>query len=56
MALDIAEGALLSLELQHPYPKTIDPRVQIARNFAPMPEQPVHRLLGTGLCQWRLCR
>ncbi|KAE8734326.1 9-cis-epoxycarotenoid dioxygenase NCED2 [Hibiscus syriacus] len=45
MALDMAENALLSLELQHPLPKTADPRVQIAGNFAPVPEQPVKRSL-----------
>ncbi|KAE8720007.1 9-cis-epoxycarotenoid dioxygenase NCED2 [Hibiscus syriacus] len=45
MALDMAESALLSRELQHPLPKTSDPRVQIAGNFSPVPEQPVQRSL-----------
>ncbi|KAL4386781.1 hypothetical protein GQ457_09G003890 [Hibiscus cannabinus] len=45
MALDMAENALLSRELQHPLPKTADPRVQIAGNFAPVPEQPVKNSL-----------
>lgn len=49
MALDLAENSLLSRELQHPLPKTADPRVQIAGNFAPVPEQPVkHSLPVTG--------
>ncbi|KAB1222596.1 9-cis-epoxycarotenoid dioxygenase NCED1, chloroplastic [Morella rubra] len=49
MALDMAEGALVSRELQHPLPKTADPKVQIAGNFAPVPEQPVrHALPVTG--------
>ncbi|XP_061338504.1 9-cis-epoxycarotenoid dioxygenase NCED2, chloroplastic-like [Gastrolobium bilobum] len=48
-ALDIFESALLSRELQQPLPKTMDPRVQIAGNFAPVPEQPVvHSLPVTG--------
>ncbi|KAL4303093.1 hypothetical protein GQ457_10G016020 [Hibiscus cannabinus] len=50
MALDMVENALLSHETHHPLPKTADPRVQIAGNFAPVPEQPVkHRLpvIGT---------
>ncbi|XP_027341180.1 9-cis-epoxycarotenoid dioxygenase NCED1, chloroplastic [Abrus precatorius] len=41
-ALDLVETALVSHERQHPLPKTADPRVQIAGNFAPVPEQPVH--------------
>ncbi|KAK8524634.1 hypothetical protein V6N13_015649 [Hibiscus sabdariffa] len=45
MALDMAENALLSREFQHPLPKTADPRVQIAGNFAPVPEQPVKNSL-----------
>ncbi|KAK8664562.1 hypothetical protein V6N13_084346 [Hibiscus sabdariffa] len=45
MTLDMAENALLSRELQHPLPKTADPRVQIAGNFAPVPEQPVKNSL-----------
>ncbi|KAE8715343.1 putative 9-cis-epoxycarotenoid dioxygenase NCED5 [Hibiscus syriacus] len=45
MALDMAESALVSLELQHPLPKTADPHVQISGNFAPVPEQPVKQSL-----------
>ena len=45
MALDLAEGALVSRESQHPLPKTADPRVQISGNFAPVPEQPVRNSL-----------
>ncbi|XP_059665615.1 9-cis-epoxycarotenoid dioxygenase NCED2, chloroplastic-like [Cornus florida] len=49
MALDMAEAALVSLERKHPLPTTADPRVQIAGNFAPVPEQPVqHPLPVTG--------
>lgn len=49
MALDAVESALVSSESQHPLPKTADPRVQIAGNFAPVPEQPVqHSLTVTG--------
>ncbi|KAF5472499.1 hypothetical protein F2P56_009212 [Juglans regia] len=49
MALNMAEGVLLSLERQHPLPKTSDPRVQISGNFAPVPEQPaMHSLPITG--------
>ncbi|XP_057949022.1 9-cis-epoxycarotenoid dioxygenase NCED1, chloroplastic [Malania oleifera] len=49
MALDSVEEALVSRERQHPLPKTADPRVQIAGNFAPVPEQPVrHGLRVTG--------
>ncbi|KAL0717202.1 hypothetical protein Bca4012_066524 [Brassica carinata] len=40
-ALDAAEGFLVSHERQHPLPKTADPSVQIAGNFAPVNEQPV---------------
>lgn len=48
-ALDAAESALLSRERHHPLPKTADPRVQIAGNFAPVPEQPAkHSLPVTG--------
>ncbi|CAA3017897.1 probable 9-cis-epoxycarotenoid dioxygenase NCED5, chloroplastic [Olea europaea subsp. europaea] len=48
-ALDAVEAALVSRELQHPLPKTADPRVQIAGNFAPVDEQPVkHELIVTG--------
>ncbi|KAI4390174.1 hypothetical protein MLD38_002313 [Melastoma candidum] len=45
MALDAAEGVLVSHERQHPLPTTADPRVQIAGNFAPVPEQPVQQSL-----------
>ncbi|XP_065635671.1 9-cis-epoxycarotenoid dioxygenase NCED2, chloroplastic [Quercus suber] len=45
IALDLAEGALVSRERQHPLPKTADPRVQISGNFAPVPEQPVRNSL-----------
>ncbi|CAG7890231.1 9-cis-epoxycarotenoid dioxygenase NCED3, chloroplastic [Brassica rapa] len=44
-ALDAAEGFLVSHERQHPLPKTADPSVQIAGNFAPVNEQPVRRNL-----------
>ncbi|GMJ10014.1 SALT TOLERANT 1, nine-cis-epoxycarotenoid dioxygenase 3, SUGAR INSENSITIVE 7 [Hibiscus trionum] len=50
MALDAVENALVSHERQHPLPKTADPGVQIAGNFAPVPEQPVKqrlRVIGT---------
>ncbi|KAF5736336.1 hypothetical protein HS088_TW14G00477 [Tripterygium wilfordii] len=49
VALDMAEGALVSRERQHPLPKTADPKIQIAGNFSPVPEQPVrHKLPVTG--------
>ncbi|KAF3449942.1 hypothetical protein FNV43_RR06021 [Rhamnella rubrinervis] len=49
MALDMVEGALISREHKHPLPKTADPRVQIAGNFSPVPEQQVrHSLPVTG--------
>ncbi|KAK7324430.1 hypothetical protein VNO77_27966 [Canavalia gladiata] len=44
-ALDLVETALVTRERQHPLPKTADPRVQIAGNFAPVPEQPVQHCL-----------
>ncbi|KAE8691322.1 putative 9-cis-epoxycarotenoid dioxygenase NCED5 [Hibiscus syriacus] len=50
MALDMVENALVSHESRRPLPKTADPKVQIAGNFSPVPEQPVkHRLpiIGT---------
>ncbi|KAA8514914.1 hypothetical protein F0562_018093 [Nyssa sinensis] len=48
-ALELVEDALVSRERQHPLPKTVDPSVQIAGNFAPVPEQPVrHSLPVTG--------
>lgn len=47
--LDAVESALVSRERQHSLPKTTDPRVQIAGNFAPVPEQPVrHNLPVSG--------
>ncbi|KAF4386811.1 hypothetical protein F8388_006766 [Cannabis sativa] len=45
IALDAAETALVSHERKHPLPKTADPRVQIAGNFAPVPETPVEHFL-----------
>ncbi|PON46252.1 9-cis-epoxycarotenoid dioxygenase [Parasponia andersonii] len=45
IALDAAESALVSHERRHQLPKTADPRVQIAGNFAPVPETPVQHLL-----------
>lgn len=44
-ALDMVETALVSHERQTPLPKTADPRVQIAGNFAPVPETPVRHSL-----------
>lgn len=47
--LDLAEAAIVSSERRHPLPKTADPRLQIAGNFAPVPEYPVrHSLPVTG--------
>ncbi|XP_044503944.1 9-cis-epoxycarotenoid dioxygenase NCED1, chloroplastic-like [Mangifera indica] len=49
LALDAIENALISRECQQPLPKTADPRVQIAGNFAPVSENPVsHSLPVTG--------
>ncbi|KAK6132450.1 hypothetical protein DH2020_033805 [Rehmannia glutinosa] len=49
IALEAVESALTARELEQPLPKTADPRVQIAGNFSPVPEQPVkHNLLVTG--------
>ncbi|XP_059662811.1 9-cis-epoxycarotenoid dioxygenase NCED1, chloroplastic-like [Cornus florida] len=45
MAFDAVETALVACELQHPLPKTADPTIQIAGNFAPVPEHPVHHTL-----------
>lgn len=45
MALDAMEGALTAREREQPMPKTADPTVQIAGNFAPVPEQPVRHSL-----------
>lgn len=43
------ESALLARERELPLPKTADPAVQIAGNFAPVPEQPVkHNLPVAG--------
>nr|ACU86971.1 9-cis-epoxycarotenoid dioxygenase [Caragana korshinskii] len=44
-ALDFVETTLISRERQHPLPKTADPRVQIAGNFAPVPEHPATQSL-----------
>ncbi|KAK1256923.1 hypothetical protein QJS04_geneDACA016413 [Acorus gramineus] len=43
-ALDMFEESLIKnvLESAHPLPKTSDPSVQIAGNFGPVGEQPVH--------------
>ncbi|KAL6952793.1 9-cis-epoxycarotenoid dioxygenase nced1, chloroplastic [Sarracenia purpurea var. burkii] len=41
MALDAMESALVAREREVPLPKTADPGVQIAGNFAPVLEQPV---------------
>ncbi|NP_001316101.1 9-cis-epoxycarotenoid dioxygenase NCED1, chloroplastic-like [Daucus carota subsp. sativus] len=46
MALDAVESAIISRELQLPLPKTTDPEIQIAGNFAPVPEQPVKQNLS----------
>ncbi|KAL3851494.1 hypothetical protein ACJIZ3_013376 [Penstemon smallii] len=47
--LESLESALVLHERRHPLPKTSDPRVQIAGNFAPVPEHPVrHKLLVAG--------
>ncbi|XP_059661352.1 9-cis-epoxycarotenoid dioxygenase NCED1, chloroplastic [Cornus florida] len=49
MALDAVESAMVARERHHPLPKTADPGVQIAGNFAPVTEQPVqHSLPLTG--------
>ncbi|KAI8552310.1 hypothetical protein RHMOL_Rhmol06G0256700 [Rhododendron molle] len=49
MALDAVESALVSREREHPLPKTADPGVQIAGNYAPVPETAVrHNLPVTG--------
>ncbi|KAL5990164.1 9-cis-epoxycarotenoid dioxygenase nced3, chloroplastic [Asimina triloba] len=40
-ALDAVEDAVVKLEQQQPLPKTVDPSIQIAGNFAPVPESPV---------------
>lgn len=43
--LDKVESALVSTEHSHPFPKNTDPQIQIAGNFGPVPEQPVHQRL-----------
>ncbi|XP_022869948.1 9-cis-epoxycarotenoid dioxygenase NCED1, chloroplastic-like [Olea europaea var. sylvestris] len=49
MALDALETALTAHELKQPLSKTADPRIQIAGNFSPVPEQPVsHKLQVEG--------
>ncbi|KAK1389203.1 9-cis-epoxycarotenoid dioxygenase [Heracleum sosnowskyi] len=49
MALDAVETTLISREIKHPLPRTTDPDIQIAGNFAPVPEHPVsHNLPITG--------
>ncbi|KAL8087919.1 9-cis-epoxycarotenoid dioxygenase NCED1, chloroplastic-like [Apium graveolens] len=49
MALDAVETTLISREIQHQLPKTTDPKIQIAGNFAPVPEHPIsHNLPITG--------
>ncbi|KAF6167517.1 hypothetical protein GIB67_031718 [Kingdonia uniflora] len=45
MALDAFETVLVNTERKYPLPKTTDPSVQIAGNFAPVPEQPVRHHL-----------
>ncbi|CAM8992050.1 unnamed protein product [Rhodiola kirilowii] len=46
MALDAVEAALVAHERKQPLPKTADPKVQIAGNFSPVPEQPVKHNLS----------
>ncbi|KAL3613722.1 9-cis-epoxycarotenoid dioxygenase nced1, chloroplastic [Castilleja foliolosa] len=49
MAFNALENALTTHELQNPLPKTVDPKIQIAGNFSPVPEQPaIHNLPVTG--------
>ncbi|KAK7356119.1 hypothetical protein VNO80_15385 [Phaseolus coccineus] len=45
MALDMFESALISRELQQPLSKNTDPRLQLAGNFAPVPEHPLQHSL-----------
>ncbi|KAF5766495.1 putative 9-cis-epoxycarotenoid dioxygenase [Helianthus annuus] len=45
MALDAIEDGLKARENMRPLPKTVDPNVQIAGNFSPVPEQQVRQLL-----------
>lgn len=44
-ALDLVESALVKQEQAHPLPKTADPTIQIAGNFAPVVETPVKQAL-----------
>ncbi|KAL8103425.1 9-cis-epoxycarotenoid dioxygenase NCED2, chloroplastic-like [Apium graveolens] len=44
-ALNMVEKALLSVEANQPLSKTADPAVQVAGNFAPVPEKSVHHNL-----------
>ncbi|KAK4795603.1 hypothetical protein SAY86_027929 [Trapa natans] len=46
LALNAVESAIVAHEQKHPLPKTVDPRVQIAGNFSPVPEQPVQNFLS----------
>ncbi|XP_076922982.1 9-cis-epoxycarotenoid dioxygenase NCED1, chloroplastic-like [Bidens hawaiensis] len=48
IALDAIENLLLEREKKHPLPKTVDPNVQIAGNFSPVPEHPVQHCLVDG--------
>ncbi|KAK1368951.1 9-cis-epoxycarotenoid dioxygenase [Heracleum sosnowskyi] len=49
IALDMVEGILVLKETKHQLSRTYDPRVQIAGNFAPVPEQSVkHNLCFSG--------
>ncbi|KAJ8616775.1 hypothetical protein MRB53_036147 [Persea americana] len=47
---DAAENSILKLEKRHPLPKTADPRIQIAGNFAPVTESPVRTDLAVAGC------
>ncbi|GKA76682.1 9-cis-epoxycarotenoid dioxygenase [Tanacetum coccineum] len=46
IALDAIEDRIKDNERLHPLPKTVDPDVQIAGNFSPVPEQPVRHSLS----------
>ncbi|KVH90999.1 9-cis-epoxycarotenoid dioxygenase NCED6, chloroplastic [Cynara cardunculus var. scolymus] len=41
-ALNLVERSLMGLEKDHKLPSPVDPAVQLAGNFAPVPECPVH--------------